>query len=161
MNKNKNIILFLMVVVLLGGVFFYLYNQGVMKNDTEDAKELKESTTQKNENVVNKKEEVKTSKTDTEVKIEDGIVYYYGSECPHCKDVLAYLDENDIYSKVKFTKKEVWHNKQNGEELKSAALKCGLDPSDIGVPFVFDQGKCYIGGPDVIDFFAQKAGIKK
>lgn len=155
--QNK-ILLGVMVACLVGVFVFYQQNSNVTSQKDKQvevvAKKVAEKAPVKEESTVVNSEAA--SNFD-----ESKIVYYYGAECPHCKDVLAYLDEKDIYTKVDFTKKEVWHDKKNGEELVQAALKCGLDPSKIGVPFVFSQGKCFMGGPDVMNFFGEKAGIKK
>lgn len=88
-----------------------------------------------------------------------GIVYYYGAECPHCKKINEFLDANKISDKVSFTKKEVWHDTGNAKEMTAAATQCGIEKSNIGVPFIFDNGKCLIGEPDVRKFFSEKAGL--
>lgn len=88
-----------------------------------------------------------------------GTVYYYGAECPHCKKVNEFLETNKISEKVSFTKKEVWHDTGNAKEMTAAATQCGIDKKDIGVPFIFDNGTCLIGEPDVRKFFSEKAGI--
>jgi glutaredoxin len=85
------------------------------------------------------------------------IVYFYGKECSHCKDLEKFLEENRIAEKVSFAKKEVWHNTKNSKELKRRADECGV--KDIGVPFVWAEGKCFVGGPDAEKFFREKAGI--
>lgn len=101
-----------------------------------------------------------TSGTSNEPVTEvTGTVYYYGAECPHCKKVNEFLDKNGIAEKVSFTKKEVWHDRTNAKEMSVAAKQCGLDTSKVGVPFIFDNGTCLIGEPDVIKFFSDKAGI--
>lgn len=87
------------------------------------------------------------------------ITYFYGEECSHCKDVNAFLEENKIAEKVKFEKKEVWHNKKNASEMQGRAKECGLDVNKIGVPFLFAEGKCYIGTPDVEAYFKKAAGL--
>jgi glutaredoxin len=89
----------------------------------------------------------------------EGITLFYGDGCPHCKDVEEYIAQNDIKNKVTFTELEVWKNKDNAKMMEEAATICKLDLKTIGVPFVFAQGQCYIGGPDVQEFFAQQAGI--
>lgn len=156
--KNRNIILASIVVVLLAGLAVYQYTQNAKNNDADNNKKA----VQEDKGVELKVDE---SSDDLAKKDVDGTtsstVYFYGEECPHCKDVLSFFDKNDIYNKVDFVKKEVWHNKKNGEELRKSALKCGLNPSNIGVPFVFSEGRCYMGGPDVINFFSEKAGLKK
>ncbi|MCX6765803.1 MAG: hypothetical protein NT136_02490 [Candidatus Moranbacteria bacterium] len=89
----------------------------------------------------------------------NGIVYYYGQECSHCQEVVKFLEENKIAEKVSFSKKEVWHNRENAAELEQRAEECGLDKSKVGVPFLYAQGKCLIGTPDVVDFFKKEAEI--
>lgn len=155
--QNK-ILLGVMVACLVGVFVFYQQNSNVTNQKDKQAEVVAKKVAEK----APVKEESAVANSEAASNFDESkIVYYYGAECPHCKDVLAYLDEKDIYTKVDFTKKEVWHDKKNGEELVQAALKCGLDPSKIGVPFVFSQGKCFMGGPDVMNFFGEKAGIKK
>ncbi len=93
---------------------------------------------------------------------DDGasIIYYYGAECSHCKDVQDFIDENGIAEKVHFVKKEVWHNTKNASEMDARAKACGVSKEGMGVPFVFADGKCMIGTPDVIAFFRKSAGIE-
>lgn len=88
-----------------------------------------------------------------------GIIYYYGAECPHCKNINEFLEKNNIAESVTFAKKEVWHDRGNASEMTQAASVCGIDKKDLGVPFIFDDGKCLIGEPDVKKFFSEKAGI--
>lgn len=85
--------------------------------------------------------------------------YFYGETCPHCRDVQKFLDENDIASKFSFVKREVWSDQSNTRLMREAAGICALDTTKIAVPFVFSEGKCLVGTPDVIGFFKQKAGI--
>ncbi len=91
---------------------------------------------------------------------EFGIVYYFGRECPHCVNVQKFLDENKVAEKVMFTKKEVWHNVENAKELDVKAEECGLEKENVGVPFLYANGKCFIGEIEVKNFFQKEAGIK-
>lgn len=90
---------------------------------------------------------------------EFGIIYYFGKECPHCVNVQKFLDENKIAEKVMFTKKEVWHNAENAIDLNAKAEECGLDKSKIGVPFLYANGKCFVGEIEVENFFKNEAAI--
>lgn len=85
--------------------------------------------------------------------------YFYGETCPHCHDVQKFLDENKIDQKVSFVKREVWGDRSNATMMREAAGICSLETKDIAVPFLFSEGKCFIGTPKVVDFFKQKAGI--
>lgn len=87
------------------------------------------------------------------------IIYYYGEECPHCKDVAKFLEDNKITEKTVFSKKEVWHNAANAAEMQKRGEECNLQKQGMGVPFLYAKGKCYIGTPDVEAFFRQEAGI--
>ncbi|MCS6956365.1 MAG: hypothetical protein N2593_02225 [Patescibacteria group bacterium] len=92
------------------------------------------------------------NKKNTQIKIpsRETNVYYYGETCPHCKDVQKWMNENKVEQKIKIEKKEVWNNQKNAQELNKVAENCGLNISSIGVPFLYSDGKCFIGTPDVI-----------
>ena len=105
-----------------------------------------------------------TPTTDPNAK---GIILFYGRECPHCKEVEDFISANNIASTVQFVQSEVWHNKANAQLLGQKVQICKITGDTVGVPFLFDPsassgqvGKCYIGGPDVINFFKNAAGIK-
>ncbi|OGK72611.1 hypothetical protein A2459_01315 [Candidatus Roizmanbacteria bacterium RIFOXYC2_FULL_41_10] len=88
---------------------------------------------------------------------KDAFIYFYGNTCPHCKELNIWLEENQIAKKVKIDKKEVYQNKANADQLQQAAKICGLDTSSIGVPFVYDNGKCYVGSDEAKDLFKKKS----
>jgi hypothetical protein len=99
--------------------------------------------------------------------IPQGIILFYGQGCPHCKNVDDFISQNNITDKVKFTRLEVWYDKDNQTILSEVALKCGITSNSVGVPFLYDPstgsgqaGKCYVGDTDVINFFKTQAGIK-
>lgn len=78
------------------------------------------------------------------------ITYYYGAECPHCMDVKKVIAEKNLRDLVLFSEKEVWHNPKNADEMEEKAKECGLSKDEIGVPFLYSRGNCFIGAPDVI-----------
>ncbi|MFZ2975287.1 MAG: hypothetical protein WA055_01480 [Candidatus Moraniibacteriota bacterium] len=84
------------------------------------------------------------------------IIFFYGQECPHCKIVEKYIEENKIKEKVDFSEGEVYHNKNNSAFLAEKAGKCGIDTKSIGVPLLWADDKCYVGDKDVIEFFKNK-----
>lgn len=91
----------------------------------------------------------------------DGIVYYYGTQCAHCKKVTEFISANDVDNKITIVKKEVLGSQNNTDSEKwiADAKKCGLSENEIGVPFVAAQGKCYMGDVEVIDFLKKEAGL--
>lgn len=91
---------------------------------------------------------------------KNSFVYYYGITCPHCQDVEKWMKNNKIEEKIKIEKKEVWNNKDNALELQKVAEICALDSSNIGVPFLYAEGRCYLGAPEVIKVLENKLKIK-
>jgi uncharacterized membrane protein len=94
-------------------------------------------------------------------ELENQITYYYGDNCPHCQNILKFIEENKIAEKVTFTKKEVSKNVSNGSEFLQVAKKCGIAATEAGVPLVYAEGKCSMGEVEVMDFFKKKAGISQ
>jgi glutaredoxin len=86
-------------------------------------------------------------------------VLYYGSTCSHCKIIEEFINSNNITEKLKFEQKEVFENKENANELTKVAEYCKLDSSNIGVPFMYYEGECYIGDIDIIKLLKEKANI--
>ncbi|MFC1645460.1 glutaredoxin domain-containing protein [Patescibacteria group bacterium] len=144
MNKKIIGILVFIVVAIAVGAFYWVNTEVPMDELVENGN--REQVTQE------------TVNSDIDM---GGITYYYGEGCPHCKSVLIFLDEFDVYSKVDFEKKEVWKNKENSQELAKVAQKCGINPKSIGVPFLAAHGKCYVGLPDVKNFFKKEIGMLK
>ena len=89
--------------------------------------------------------------------ITSDILFFYGKECSHCVETEKFLSNNNIAEKVKFDSLEVWYNKKNAALLQEKALECSLKKEEIGVPFLYSNGKCLIGSPDIENFFQDKA----
>jgi len=89
------------------------------------------------------------------------IILFYKDGCPACAAVEDFLKQNDIESKVEFSRLEVYYNKSNASLLLEKAKVCGIEEKDLGVPFLWDKvsSKCLIGVQDIINFFKEKAGI--
>ncbi len=96
--------------------------------------------------------------------ITSDILLFYGQECPHCKEVEKFIEENQLTSKLKFDQLEVFHNQENGKILSEIAKKCQIENEDeVGVPFLYDsrENRCYIGTPEIEDFFKEKIQTKQ
>lgn len=90
---------------------------------------------------------------------DSGIVYYYGEECSHCHELSKFLEDNKIAGKVSFVKKEIWHDRKNAREMDGRADRCNIAKKERGVPFIWADGKCFVGGPDAEKFFKERAGM--
>lgn len=81
------------------------------------------------------------------------ITYFYGDTCPHCQEVLAWMEANGINDKVEVSKKEVYNNPINSSLLTQAAQKCGLVTDSVGVPFLVTRsGACLVGSDQVLEY---------
>lgn len=84
-------------------------------------------------------------------------IYFHGLTCPNCQELNEWIKQNKIDQKVKYQKLEVYYNKDNAALLEQAAAVCNLPANQIGVPFVYVRGKCYIGLPQAKKILQEKA----
>ncbi len=90
-----------------------------------------------------------------------GVTLFFSTTCTHCKEVEAYISEKKIDEKVQIARKEI-SIPENTASLNQAVEYCKIDTTQgIGVPFLFAEGKCYIGSPDVKGYFDQKLGLSE
>lgn len=91
-----------------------------------------------------------------------GIILFESKDCLQCKKVDDFINAQAVEGKVAFTRLEVIGNNINYDILSDKAQTCGLNISQIGVPFLWDgAGGCIIGYVDVIKFFQTKISTKK
>lgn len=95
----------------------------------------------------------------SEKQDENQIIFFYGDGCPHCAIVEEYIKENNVNDKIVFSTKEVYHNRNNSKQLEEKAKMCGMPTDSIGVPFLWDGEKCFVGDQDIIEFFKSKINI--
>lgn len=84
------------------------------------------------------------------------IIFFYGIGCPHCAKVEEFIKENKVKEKISFVEKEIYFNKENQKELTEKAKICEIPENEIGVPFLWDGEKCFLGDVDIINFFKEK-----
>ena len=78
----------------------------------------------------------------------ENLIEFYGEECPHCKRTEKTVSEFEKKHKIKITKLEVWHNKENMKILEDIFQygQCG------GVPFFFNkENQKWICGETTLD----------
>ncbi len=122
-------IIFIIIGVIILGAGFWMLQAGVFSGDVQP------------------------------VSIPEGVILFYGEDCPHCKNVNDFLSQNNIEEKLEITHLEVYYNQDNQNVLAQVAEKCGLEADKIGVPFLWNGEKCLIGDVDIIDYFKNAAGI--
>lgn len=56
-------------------------------------------------------------------------IMFYGKECPHCKNMMPFVDKLEKETGVKLERLEVWHNEKNADLMRSyreiIASACG------------------------------------
>jgi len=88
-----------------------------------------------------------------------GVTLFYSTTCVHCKQVEEFIKANKVDEKVTIARKEI-SVPANMAGLNQAVEFCQVNATQgIGVPFLFAEGKCYMGGPDVEGYFRQKVGL--
>ncbi|MDQ5976817.1 MAG: hypothetical protein QG664_730 [Patescibacteria group bacterium] len=93
--------------------------------------------------------------------LSEDMTLYWGDGCPHCENVEKFLEEKQVVGKVDFIRKEVWKDRANAREMERRARNCGIPAKDIGVPFLFSDGQCFVGEPNVENEFLRKANVSE
>ncbi len=96
-----------------------------------------------------------------EIVSSDNPIYYYGVTCPYCRELEKFIEENKIEEKITITKKEVYQEKQNANELAIVAKYCGLNINDVGLPFILVEKKCIMGLEEIKEYFQKYIVIPK
>lgn len=103
------------------------------------------------------KSETGTKTTNEAVKSD--IILFYGEDCPHCKVVDEFVENNKVEERISFEHREVYKNQTNATLMVAKARVCGLNTNSIGVPFLWDGSNCLIGDRDIISFFEAELKI--
>lgn len=133
---NKKILLFVLMIAVVIILVFFFTTRDVAKNTVQMEAIAKES------------------------EFQPDIVFYTGQECPRCKKIEKFIDDNKLADKISLTQKEVLHNSQNNSDMKEKAMECLLDSSNVGLPFLWSKGKCYEGETKVQNFLKKEAGLQ-
>lgn len=86
-------------------------------------------------------------------------IFFYSNDCGHCQKVKQYIADYKIEEKVSFSLVEAFTSEANYDLFNEKAAACRLSGSRKGVPLIYENGKCYVGEIEAIDFFKKKAGL--
>lgn len=161
----KKIRVFILAVLFLisSGIGIYLLWQD--KLVSEDFIGLPEAPSLNEEEVVvlpnNNDVPVVTNSPDVVLKPEvepivlPKLVIYYGEQCPHCRIVENYIEDEGIGKDFDIEMKEVSQSEDNKSELIKRVEYCNIK-GPIGVPFLWDGQACYSGDEDIVDYLRTK-----
>jgi glutaredoxin len=98
-----------------------------------------------------------TVSTQAALPDQTAVILYYGDTCPHCKELEAWLEEQQVTEKlagkIELQRKEVYNNPTNAQELTTVAQSCGAAEQGVGVPFLYAQGTCLVGTDQIESYF--------
>jgi thiol-disulfide isomerase/thioredoxin len=78
------------------------------------------------------------------------VFFFYGEECPHCHEIMPFVDNLTAkYPDVDFRKLETWHNQTNAKLAESLNSKLGV--RQTGVPEVIIGDASLVGSRDIAD----------
>lgn len=83
-------------------------------------------------------------------------IYYYSLTCPHCRNVDVFFKKNGIIDKFNIIKKEVSQNPINAKEFYDLCVYQNIPPDQMGVPFLYFEGKSFSGETEIINLFKTK-----
>lgn len=98
-------------------------------------------------------------KADT-TQSDSSIILFVGNGCPHCENVEAFANANNIIQYVPYETREVFDDKKNAALMRQKAATCASGQEITGVPFLWaDNGAtCLVGDVDIINYFKIKSG---
>lgn len=101
-----------------------------------------------------------STSTNTDYQNSDYILFY-GSTCPHCKDVEEFISKNQIDQKLKISQLEVYENQSNSTLFANMVKDVCPDqssPEGLPVPFLVNpkDKQCFIGTPDITGYLTEK-----
>lgn len=86
-------------------------------------------------------------------------LFFSSKTCTECRTTEKWLVDRAVTEKLSLRIKQAELPLAQAE-LQQAANYCKLDTSrGISLPFLFAEGKCYVGGVNIKDYFGQKLSI--
>lgn len=80
------------------------------------------------------------------------ITLYWGEGCPNCTTLETYFAANTTERLATITKKEIYKNRENYEELREVGKAYGIPEEFIGIPFLAMGDKHLMGNSNIIAF---------
>lgn len=90
-----------------------------------------------------------------EVKNESGMILFYSTTCPHCKNVEKFINDNNIKEKIILEEREVGSSEDNSVLMQKKAKECGIKEDSLGVPFLWNGERCIMGDTPIIEYLKQ------
>ncbi len=176
MKRNQLILFLLAASVLILGLVIVIRRSSKNSSDVQQVVEMEESDKldgvdqarvagARAEEAADRAELSPTVNPTTPAQIQnseetvDNIhILFYEETCPHCHDVLEWMEDNQIDEVLTVERREVYSNSIYNQQLQLAAQSCDLNSA--GVPFLYTAAKdCLVGTPKITSFLGEEAGV--
>ena len=95
-----------------------------------------------------------------EEKLEAKFTIFTSENCPFCKDVEQWVEQNQADESLDIAIKEVTDDRKYARELEQAAISCRINPTQVGVPFMYADGECFSGSLEIIGRLSQEPDLQ-
>lgn len=82
--------------------------------------------------------------------IDSAIIIFSSDTCPFCLELEEYIEENNLEQKISFS------ISKDMDQLSELIDTCEPELESIGVPLLWDEGTCLMGGPDIVEYLLLK-----
>lgn len=142
MKKEISIGIGIFLLLLIGGMsIFVKINRTSPNNNTVENR--KEQSSQEEQEPIQTTENIIENENISKEKIN--IYLFWGDGCPHCENLIAFLENLNEEYKSLYTLHtyEVWHNKENKELMQE--FNNVLNQNITSVPFLIIGNKTFVG----------------
>ena len=87
-------------------------------------------------------------------------ILYHNNTCSHCIKVLEFMNQQGINSDKHIILKKPYQNKEIYQEFLNVIQTCHIPVYQIGIPLLWDDGKCYTGDQEIITHWKNNNNIK-
>ena len=94
-----------------------------------------------------------------QLRAAEKAILYYGEGCPHCAQVHQFLADHQL--SIEIEEKEIYRHPENAQEFNRLCDEKNIDLMRRGVPFLYAQGKCFIGDREIINFLKNYQSSQK
>jgi len=89
--------------------------------------------------------------SNTFVKAEnESTIIFWGDNCPHCATLIDNVKQKNLDVKLHIDYKEIYLDGDNAELFEAIIKKCGISPYNAGVPLLYINSQCWVGGNEAL-----------
>lgn len=94
----------------------------------------------------------------SQLEQEPSDTFFYKFDCPHCRNVEHYMEENNVTSFLKFGMMDVSRSDKEKASFNRVVQICEIPKEQVGVPLLYYNKTCYLGENEIVNFFKEEIG---